>query len=157
MFKDIGGKIKTLATVVYWIGTVLSVMYGYVLMMEISFWPGLLTIVLGALGTRIGSFVLYGFGQLVENSDACAAMAKNANAPQPESQDTLSESSAEEASPLSTWTCDCGATNSDTLDYCLSCRRKRSEAEAVQILCPHCGAKNNSKNDICFACNKPLR
>lgn len=55
------------------------------------------------------------------------------------------------------WECICGASNPDTLDYCLSCRRQRNAVnERMKIVCPHCGATNSSTNDNCFACNSPL-
>lgn len=56
------------------------------------------------------------------------------------------------------WECICGASNPDTLDYCLSCRRQRNAVnERTKIVCPHCGATNSSTNDNCFACNRPLK
>lgn len=71
MFSNVGGKIKGLAQVITWIGIVASVIGGIVLMSKVSFIVGLLTAVVGALFSWIGSLALYGFGQLVENSDQC--------------------------------------------------------------------------------------
>jgi len=57
-----------------------------------------------------------------------------------------------------TWFCECGATNSNSLNYCLRCRRDRSPASyQPKITCPHCGAQNRATNINCFACNKPLK
>ena len=82
MFSNIGGKIKTLAKVLCWIGIVASVIGGitfdfiYIsttkmdgLNFVIGIVAGLLIAMLGALISWVGSFVLYGFGQLVDNSD----------------------------------------------------------------------------------------
>ena len=94
MFNNIGKKIKTLAKVLCWIGIIVSVLSGIVIMaasgqisdsynsysynynsagLNISSGAavvaGILVIVLGALFSWIGSFVLYGFGQMVDNSD----------------------------------------------------------------------------------------
>lgn len=71
MFSNVGGKIKGLAQVITWIGIVASVIGGIVLMSKVSFIVGLLTAVVGSLFSWIGSLALYGFGQLVENSDQC--------------------------------------------------------------------------------------
>ena len=98
MFNNIGKKIKTLAKVLCWIGIILSVITGIAIMagggnysylsmngMQISVDSGaavvvgILTILLGVLISWIGSFVLYGFGQLVDNSDKLVEKAeKNA-------------------------------------------------------------------------------
>ena len=40
-------------------------------MSNVGFITGLLTAVVGSLFSWIGSLALYGFGQLVENSDQC--------------------------------------------------------------------------------------
>lgn len=71
MFDNIGSKIKTLAQVICWIGIIASVIIGFVLMVqdEDTAFIGILTMILGSLGSWIGSFMTYGFGQLIENSD----------------------------------------------------------------------------------------
>ena len=45
---------------------------------EVGVLSGLLTIVLGALLSWVGSFVLYGFGEIVENSDIRTELAVKA-------------------------------------------------------------------------------
>ena len=71
MFDNIGGKIKTLAKVGCWIGIIAFIITGIVLMAidEDLILDGILTAVVGSLLSWVSSFVLYGFGQLVENSD----------------------------------------------------------------------------------------
>ena len=66
MFENIGGKIKTLAKVVCWIGIVASVILGLLSRNAIT---ALLFIGIGSLGSWIGSFMTYGLGQLIENTD----------------------------------------------------------------------------------------
>ena len=77
MFDRIGGKIKALASVVCWIGIIIYAIVGLVLMFTTSFFSGLLTIVLGGLVAWIGSFLLYGFGQLIENTDILVARSRS--------------------------------------------------------------------------------
>ena len=87
MFNNIGRKIKTLAKVIAWIGMASSVISGLVTMIEIviltkadtvlqGVWFLFLGLILGAIVAAVGCLVawasvliLYGFGQLVENSD----------------------------------------------------------------------------------------
>lgn len=77
MFKNIGKKIKTLALVICWVQIAVNVIGGIAAMVAIGrvvnpaagFFLGLLIIALGVLIAWIGSFLLYGFGQLVDNSD----------------------------------------------------------------------------------------
>ena len=78
MFHNIGGKIKTLAVVITVIGIVASVLAGVIVMGGRGYPPaagilfGLLTIIGGCLVSWIGSFLIYGFGQLIENTDILA-------------------------------------------------------------------------------------
>ena len=81
MFDNIGSKIKTLAKVVCWIGIIGSIIAGIAMiatMGSVGVLSGLLTIVLGALLSWAGSFVLYGFGKMVENSDIRTELAVKA-------------------------------------------------------------------------------
>lgn len=70
MFDNIGGKIKGLAKVVTWVGIIASVVSGVSMFASDSdlALPGILVIVFGSLGSWIGSFLLYGFGELIEQT-----------------------------------------------------------------------------------------
>ena len=81
MFNNIGRKIKTFAKVMCWIGIIASVVAGLV-MIATSFSnyapaagivAGILTAVLGSLFSWVGSFMMVGFGELVENTAEIAA------------------------------------------------------------------------------------
>lgn len=68
MFNNIGRKIKMLAEVLCWIGIILSVSIGILslfggIVYFLSF--GFILLFLGPLLSWIGSFLLYGFGELV--------------------------------------------------------------------------------------------
>ena len=71
MFNNIGGKIKTLAQVVCWLGIIASVIFGIILMLqnEDNVLIGFIVLILGCFFSWISSFMTYGFGQLVENID----------------------------------------------------------------------------------------
>ena len=93
MFNNIGRKIKTLAKVLCWLGIIASVISGIVMVLTgvalnstsvirgygatvdaelggaAAVVGGIVMMVVGSLVSWIGSFCMYGFGQLVENSD----------------------------------------------------------------------------------------
>ena len=69
MFNNIGGKIKALAIIIFVIGLIISFSVGFVLIKNGDSSRGILVIILGSLISWISVFTLYGFGQLVENSD----------------------------------------------------------------------------------------
>ena len=86
MFNNIGGKIKGFAQVVCWLGIIGSVITGFVFIgisgnsesgggIAIL---GILIAIVGSITSWIGSFLTYGFGQLVENSDT---LVKQSNSP----------------------------------------------------------------------------
>lgn len=67
MFENIGGKIKTLAKVITFLGIALSVVYGFLLIADENYVGGITTIIVGVLVSWIGSFVLYSWGEVVED------------------------------------------------------------------------------------------
>ena len=73
MFNDIGGKIKSLAVFCAFLGIAASIITGLILIFTSkSYNPtantGLIIIVAGSLGSWIGSFSMYGFGELIEKT-----------------------------------------------------------------------------------------
>lgn len=90
MFSNIGGKIKGLAKFICWLGIILSVIIGIILILGArsgngaygypdggAVVAGIFVIVLGSIMSWIGSFVLYGFGELVDNSSKLVERKKN--------------------------------------------------------------------------------
>ncbi len=73
MFDNIGGKIKGVAQFIAWVGIILTVILFFILtisgeeeLIALSF----VILIVGCLGSWLSSLTLYGFGQLVENSDS---------------------------------------------------------------------------------------
>ncbi len=93
MFDNIGNKIKILAKVLCWIGIVLCVIVAMVMFVLSSqtdslqmdsvkskfLWCGFAFLILGPLFSWIGSFVLYGFGELINNSAIIAQQSNRSN------------------------------------------------------------------------------
>lgn len=78
MFSNIGEKIKKLSKIVCWIGMIGCVIVGIIMLLltdEREFWDrkdeliisGIVWIVVGPLASWIGSFLLYGFGELISS------------------------------------------------------------------------------------------
>ena len=156
MFDNIGDKLKSVAILECVLGILASLIGGIAMMVGGAVLIGILTIVLGALLSWLSSLGLYGFGQLIENSDTLVAML-GSNAGAAASNASMLHQAAAEAEKKESpnWQCTCGAKNPVTVSYCLSCRRSREEAVKT-IKCPSCGANNKETNDKCFVCGKEL-
>ena len=73
-YHNIGKKIKTLAMVGFIVETILFALYGVLIVAENRDFilTGQLVIILGPIFAWISSWLVYGFGQLIENSDMIA-------------------------------------------------------------------------------------
>ena len=76
MFSNIGWKIKTVAVVFCWFGIIGSIFIGIMYGTSLEVLPasarvlvGILSIIFGSLLSWVSSFFIYGFGQLIENTD----------------------------------------------------------------------------------------
>ena len=79
MYENIGGKIKGLAIVVFAIMAILSVVAGVFMLFRDNggFLIGILIAGTGILLSWVGTFFIYGFGQLIENTDILVYQTKN--------------------------------------------------------------------------------
>ena len=69
MFDNVGYKLKVVAKIVCWIGIIAAVVSGIALIVQRMALVGIVTIIGGALIAWLSALGLYGFGELVENSD----------------------------------------------------------------------------------------
>ena len=74
-YENIGNKIKSLARTLFIIEAIAEIITGFALMIadEDLIFYGFLIIVIGPIVAWVSSWLLYGFGQLIENSDIIAA------------------------------------------------------------------------------------
>lgn len=70
MFNNISSKIKGLAYVITAINIISSIFIGALLIVNVSVTWGIVAMVLGTLVSWTCSFVLYGFGQMIEDTTA---------------------------------------------------------------------------------------
>ncbi|MCR5352679.1 MAG: hypothetical protein K6D98_00045, partial [Clostridiales bacterium] len=78
MFNNIGGKIKALAKVLCWIGIAIFVIFAFIMFInsfnnlrstgEFYFIIGLIFLIVGPILAWVSSFLLYGFGELIETN-----------------------------------------------------------------------------------------
>lgn len=121
MFDNIGGKIKGFAKIVAWLGIILSVIIGLLSMAT----GGILIMIIGGVSSWVGSFVLYGFGQLVENSDKLVANLPNSDSP---AETAVPVAPVRE--PVKAWVCfSCGTENPGQRAYCMQCNTSRAWSE----------------------------
>lgn len=121
MFDNIGGKIKGVAAAFTWIGIALSSLTGLVVMFsnEDTPLPGLLIIIIGCLASWLSSLTLYGFGQLIENSDILVEQGKNRTTNQNNNCNSTSTATHK-------WKCDkCG--NMISEEPCPICNKDKIE------------------------------
>ena len=76
MFRNIGQTIKTLASILLWIGIACSVVIGVFLLANDNL-AGPLCIIIGGFLSILSASLIYGFGQLVENSDYIVECRRN--------------------------------------------------------------------------------
>ena len=85
MFYNVGRKIKSLAKTFTWIGIIFSVSLGIVISVTaplnavLAFLLGVLIALAGSVLSWMTFLCLYGFGQLIENSDMIAGRADYQN------------------------------------------------------------------------------
>lgn len=133
MFVNIGGKIKSLATILAVLGIIASIIIGC-LMLDAGGGglPGVLTIVGGSLLSWLSSFTLYGFGELIETNQSIDSkldglIQKTSNLIQNEGLNTSSCKTKSASNPNLN-------TKTKILNVCEGCHK-----EIEKYPCPHCG------------------
>ena len=137
MFTNIGNKIRTLAKVLCIIGIVLAALSGLIMMISgISMlgysytagagvaliFGGLVSAALGALLAWVGSFVLYGYGQLIHSVQNMEAKICGNETPGYDGGNSAFAYTAPITSNGGGKTCpNCGASNSEMSHYCEKC------------------------------------
>ena len=172
LYEDIGTKIKGWAKVIFVVEALGAIISGIVLMCDEAFLAGLLTALLGPVVAWVSSWILYGFGELVEKTVSNAEntgkllrlMEKTDCRPAaPESVTEAApaptvpvEAAPEKAAPVKaapethSWRCDrCGKM---IAQYpCAHCGYKPDEAESTWW-CSSCGKRNLASRDTCWSC-----
>ncbi len=132
MYNDVGGTLKILAKILAVIGIASSILVGITFIAQESEGMGFAILIGGSLISWISSFFIYGFGQLIENSDIIA------------SQKTAENKKSEEGEKKQTSSLKVEI-NNESFD----------EEGYIDIVCPECG-ENLSFHKSDFLNNKEL-
>ena len=134
MFDNIGGKIKNLATVICVIGIIASVILAIALWSQNERYNptvalGFGVLIGGCVGSWVGSFFMYGFGQLIEDTSAIRELLKNGAeskvAPVENVQKEFFKVPVEKKN-TSVWECPkCLGYNSSEVDKCQYCGKSK--------------------------------
>ena len=152
MFNNISGKIKMLAIFSCIFGIIASVIVGF---SQIDH-DGILILISGCLGSWIGAFFIYGFGELIEQATIAAentteirnALAASKPAPVPSTaKSTIAQSYASEAKPISR------AENS-THPAPVGTVTPIHDGTTDEIICPNCGTRQKENRRVCWSCGQ---
>ena len=132
MFNNIGEKIKSLAIFSTIIGIVLSALLGIRAIFTHSFIEGLLIVAIGSFMAWIASFLLYGYGELIENTQIIASNMPKKNTPLPKSVATPKK------------------------DYLAKYRTTPATA-GQKTSCPYCLETINETDTECKSCGSKLK
>ena len=73
MFENVGRKIKSVARILCWTGTAITMLFGCLLGFGSGFAIlGVVLLIFGPVGSWIGASILYGFGELIEKTTEIA-------------------------------------------------------------------------------------
>ena len=147
MFDNIGGKIKVLAVVVTIIGCIVSFVFGIILFVEGEVGMGFLVIIMGGLLSWVSSFVLYGFGELIESNQNIQKTNKDIYLHLKSNNDSTTEEKMNQGTTST-------ANNTSTYKSYLDEFMKKSPAPAgkKKSYCPDCGKERNDYDTMCNFC-----
>ena len=121
MFDNIGEKLKKLAKVEAICGIIASVLVGFVEMGNGTVLAGIITIVVGSVASWVGSWVTYGIGEAVENSEAILYRLRQSESVQ---NPACAPKTAPKVAGPDEWKCECGRVNKKYVTTC-SCGKNR--------------------------------
>ena len=153
MFKNPGDKIKGLAVANFFIDCLAAVIGGIVLICDDYGWVGFVTIVGGLFIAYVTALLLYGFGELIENSSYLKPKEKepeilphfNKSATQPSVQQQ-----PKAVTPQQTTTSTNAKNESEPHEGPV--HPIVSSTDDNMIICPKCGCSQVSNRRVCWKC-----
>lgn len=139
MFEDIGGKIKKLAVVTCILGMSASVIWGFVLFAD-SIPIGLLVMAVGCVCSWVGTFTLYGFGELIAETRRNREINQQLLAALKPQQPPVQPESAKRAASVGS--------------YSIPGAKNATVSVADSWTCKHCGTRNPKVSLFCRVCGE---
>ncbi len=129
MLDNIGRKLKTYAKIYMWVSIIGFAIGGIVMFTREQILAGILFFIIGGLSSWFVPAVIYGFGQIIENSDELVqAVDKISKEKSGEQLKSRASKFAEKLADINlsehngkTWKCKCGYENPEHDDYCRFC------------------------------------
>lgn len=156
LYADIGNKIKNWAVWIFIVEALAAIIGGIALMANEFIGVGLLTMIFGPFVAWVSSWLLYAFGQLVEDVHDLRDMEKAKTAPKRESViksvrdernfdeqfakalNEVRESASKEKYP-----------NKNNAPI-------SAEINGDNKICPQCGTSQNANRRVCWSCGQPF-
>ena len=128
MFDNISRDIKKLAKLLFWLGIIFTAGYTIWIWSQGNAWRstfllGLIGLAEGLLITVIVSFMMYGFGELIEKTTSIEKTLKDRNAA--DEKKARDEKILDEGG----WKCKCGRVNNMYVSTC-ACGKNRRDVES---------------------------
>ena len=181
LYENIGGKIKNWAKWIFIVEAICAVIAGIGLIADDNGAVGFLVMIVGPLVAWVGSWLLYGFGELIEtNAETrdltaellrCKMSAPSSEGPAPVTVVRQTGATQPTAAPKRTtassggWVCTCGRTNASNVSSCVcgvtkfAAAQKKAgndnvHAEIVngEKVCPKCGTAQKADRKVCWSC-----
>ena len=152
MFEEPGHKLKTVAKILCWLGIIGTVSAAVTLGKDrygdLDLLSFALILVIGCVTSYISSLVLYGFGEMIENTSGISGhtsriLVKLEGIEQSAGQHSTDKSSAESNHPSNS---SLGARTSAELDL---------KSKGL-IRCPECGTIQSIDRESCYCCGSKL-
>ena len=148
MYKDIGNKIKTLAVGTFILEAAASVVTGIILAIEVDELY-LLIAFIGPFLAWLASWLMYGFGQLIENSDIAVAIMQEQNTPKTNSSKTPKMKNTNKQKTT--------VKNEPKVKVAVAAEAVELEIEYIDVECPNCGEQlsfeKGEKQAVCPECD----
>ena len=154
-YADIGKKIKSLAVWSFTVEALGAIITGLVFLFDWGIedaWWALLILIFGPIIAFVGSWVLYGFGDLIDNTDKnesnTAAILMILRKSENNTPSTKTEKNTHKNSKVSH--------QDDISHISLNYDNIHREATKEKIICPHCNFEQSADRTVCFKCDAPL-
>ena len=140
LYENIGGKIKVLAVITFFIEAIGAFIYGVVLVCDEQAGIGMLTLLLGPIIAYVASWFLYGLGELIESNcetrDVVLELLRNQKRNPTKQEEPISIVTkkpgvgvrATQAVAAGKWACACGRVNDSYVSTCV-CGLSKHEAK----------------------------